>query len=58
MLGLGDLGVSLAYGLSLGATAVCVVYGCVNWNKPAPEVVAREVAEEAAWERNEPKGGA
>ena len=58
MLGLGDFGVSLAYVLTLGATAVCVIYGCINWNKPAPEAVAQEIAEEEAWEMNEPKGGA
>lgn len=56
MLGLGDWGVSLAYVLTLGSAALCAAYGFVNWNRPAPEEEACEIAEEAAWERNEPQG--
>ncbi len=33
MLGLGDWMVSLAVWSCLGATAVCVVYGIINWNR-------------------------
>ena len=47
MLGLGDWGVSLAYVLTLGSAALCAAYGFVNWNRPAPEEEAREIAEEA-----------
>ena len=32
MLGLGSVEIALAFWLSLGATALCVVYGIVNWN--------------------------
>jgi hypothetical protein len=53
MLGLGDGGVSLAFILTLGSTALCAVYGFLNWNKPAPEVEIEEIAEEEAWEKNE-----
>jgi hypothetical protein len=57
MLGLGDSGVSLAFILTLGSTALCAVYGFINWNKPAPEVEIEEIAEEEAWEKNEVRGG-
>lgn len=55
MLGLGDAGVSLAYLLTLGSALLCAVYGFINWNKPAPEEEAREIAEEEAWEKGEPQ---
>ena len=57
MLGLGDWGVSLAFLLTLGSTALCAVYGLVNWNKPAPEIENAEIAEEEAWEMKEARGG-
>lgn len=53
MLGLGDWGVSLAFLLTLGATALCVIYGLINWNKPSPEEEIKEIAEEEAWENEE-----
>jgi hypothetical protein len=55
MLGLGDWGVSLAFILTLGSTALCAVYGFVNWNKPNPDEEVREIAEEEEWEKGEPK---
>ena len=58
MLGLGDLGVSLAYLLTLGATLLCIVYGYINWNKPSQEEEDREIAEEEAWEKEEIEGAA
>ncbi len=33
MLGINDPTILLAYGLSIGLTLVCVVYGLLNWNK-------------------------
>ena len=53
MLGLGDWGVSLAFVLTLCSAALCAVYGCLNWNNPAPAEEAREIAEEEAWEKAE-----
>lgn len=53
MLGLGDWGVGLAFVLTLCSTALCAVYGALNWNKPAPAEEAREIAEEEAWEQEE-----
>lgn len=50
MLGLGDWGVGLAFVLTLGATALCAVYGFFNWNEPGPEIEVAEIAEEIAWE--------
>jgi hypothetical protein len=32
VLGFGDLGVTAAFLLALGSTALCVVYGLLNWN--------------------------
>jgi len=55
MLGLGDMGVSLAYLLTLVSTAFCVIYGLINWNKPSPDEEIREIAEEEAWEKGELK---
>ncbi|MFZ4536589.1 symporter small accessory protein [Propionivibrio sp.] len=53
MFGLGDWGVSLAFLLTLGSTAFCVLYGLVNWNKPGHEEEIREIAEEEEWEKRE-----
>ena len=53
MLGLADWGVTLAFILTLGATALCAVYGFANWNKPGSEEENREIAEEEAWEKGE-----
>lgn len=41
MLGFGDLGVTLAFVLTLASAALCVVYGFLHWNDddtplPAP----------------------
>lgn len=55
MLGLGDWGVSLAFLLTLGSAAFCVVYGFVNWNQPGPDEEVREIVEEEEWETREPK---
>lgn len=55
MWGLGDWGVSLAYLLTLGATALCALYGFFNWNKPSPEEEIKEIAEEEEWEKGELK---
>ena len=32
MFGFGDLGVTLAFLLTLASTALCVVYGLVHWH--------------------------
>ena len=55
MLGVGDWGVSLAFLLTLGSAAFCVVYGFVNWNNPGPDEEVREIVEEEEWEKREPK---
>ena len=55
MLGLGDVGGSLAFLLTLGSAALCAVYGFVNWNKPSPDEEVAEIAEEEAWEKGESK---
>ena len=57
ILGLGDWGVTLAFLLTLGTTALCAVYGFLNWDKPAPDEEIREIVEEEQWERNEERGG-
>lgn len=56
MLGFQDAGTALAYFLTIGAALFCVVYGIANWNKPAPEEEKRELAEEAAWEKEDAEG--
>jgi hypothetical protein len=53
MLGFADWGVASAYLATLGATALCVVYGVVNWNEPGAEEEKKEILEEEAWEQNE-----
>lgn len=37
MLGLGSVEIALAFWLSIGATALCVVYGILNWNNRGAE---------------------
>jgi hypothetical protein len=49
MLGLQSVGVILAYVLTILAAVLCVVYGIVNWNKPAGNQ-EKEAREGAAWE--------
>ena len=56
MLGLGDWGVSLAFVLTLGSTALCAVYGFLHWNTPDAQEEAAEIAEERAWEDEEARG--
>ena len=56
MLGLGDVGGSLAFLLTLGSAALCAVYGFVNWNKSSPDEEVAEIAEEEAWEKGEIRG--
>jgi len=56
MFGLGG-GVAAAYILTILSTALCVVYGIVNWNKPADREEKQEIAEEAAWEQKDPEMG-
>jgi hypothetical protein len=51
MLGFRDTGALLAFLLTIGSAALCVVYGIVNWNKPSPEEEKEEIAEESAWEK-------
>lgn len=53
MFGFGDAWVFLAYALTLGSAALCVVYGIVNWNKPR-EDQSEELKEEAEWETRDP----
>lgn len=50
----GDIWVTLAYTLTLGAVVLCVVYGALNWNKPN-EDVEKEIREEAKWEQKDPE---
>ena len=33
MFGLTDIGILLAYGLSIISALLCIVYGAINWNK-------------------------
>lgn len=33
MLGFGSVEVALAYWLCLAASAFCIIFGCLNWNK-------------------------
>jgi len=42
VLGFGDLGVTAAFLVALGSTALCVVYGLLHWNDddtPLPPAV-------------------
>ncbi len=52
MLGLGDFWVSLVFILLILSTALCVVYGAVNWNKGADDDEIIE-AEEQQWATEE-----
>ncbi len=54
MLGFGDVWVFLGYALTVGAAALCVVYGIMNWNKPK-ENEPNEIREEAEWESKDPE---
>jgi hypothetical protein len=54
MLGFQDIGAFLAYALTVVAALLCVVYGIVNWNRPAPDEEAKEIDEELAWEKRDP----
>lgn len=57
MLGLSGIGVVLAYVLTILSTALCVVYGIVNWNKPNENEEKTEIVEEANWEKKDPELG-
>lgn len=52
MLGIPDVGIFLAFSLSVLSAVACVVYGVINWNKGA-ENEAEEVAEELKWQEKE-----
>ena len=52
ILGIEDPGVVLAYVCTIGAAALCVVYGIVNWNKPAITEEKKEIEEEIKWEEH------
>lgn len=54
MLGLGDFWVSLVFILLILSTALCVVYGAINWNKGA-EDDATILQEEKQWADEEKK---
>lgn len=47
MLGFGSIEIALAFWLSIGATAVCVVYGIVNWNKSGDVADPKHSGEDA-----------
>ncbi len=38
MFGIDSFGVGMAFGLTILSTALCVVYGIINWNKGSDEV--------------------
>jgi len=50
-LGIVDFWVFLAYVLCIGASALCVVYGLVNWNRNGSEITPEDVA----WAKEEDK---
>lgn len=52
MFGLGDFWVSLVYVLIILSTALCVVYGALNWNKDGQDD-ARLADEGRRWEDEE-----
>lgn len=52
MFGLNDVGVSLAFSLSVLASLLCVVYGLLNWNREG-DTEAEEMTEELEWEKKE-----
>ncbi|WP_338325281.1 symporter small accessory protein [Pseudodesulfovibrio senegalensis] len=45
MLGLGSVEIALVYWLCLAATALCVVYGIVNWNERGSDAVSSSTDE-------------
>jgi len=51
MFGFADWGVTAAFVLTLGTTAFCVLYGCINWSRPGEAEAEREIAEEEQWEQ-------
>jgi len=51
MLGLGDFWVSLVFLLCILSTALCVVYGVMNWDKDGGPAEASEG--EKRWEKDE-----
>lgn len=54
MLGLDSVGVFLAYAGSVLSSLACVIYGVMNWNRPAVDE-AGEAREELRWEKEESK---
>jgi len=56
MFGFQDLGVSLAYLLTILSALLCVVYGIINWNHPREDQVS-EIKEEQNWEKRDPELG-
>lgn len=52
MLGIPDLGIFLAFILSILSAIACIVYGMINWNKGA-ENEAEQVMEELVWQEKE-----
>ena len=47
MLGFGSAEIALAFWLSLGATALCVIYGIVNWNNSGSDAGTKQSEEDA-----------
>ncbi len=47
MLGLGSVEIALAFWLSIGATALCVIYGIVNWNNSGTTTETKQSGEDA-----------
>ncbi len=54
MLGFQDAGALLGFLLTIASALGCVIYGVVNWNKPAPEEETKEIREEQEWEDHDP----
>ena len=51
-LGLASSGVFWAYTLSILSALLCLVYGIMNWNKPAKDQT-KEAEEEVKWEKKD-----
>ncbi len=49
LLGLSDVWIFLAYLSCILVTAICIIYGLVNWNKGA-EKENKQIEEELEWE--------
>lgn len=47
-----DLGVNLAFWLTIGSTLLCISYGAMNWNKGAEEVIDKDARK---WAKTEDK---